>query len=329
MSWLLENWFGSKESLEQVREDIQDHLHKETYLRVSGLENPEQSSNRVAAKDLFLTLHGPWGTNLDEMETELLQYVHDELPTVVRDEVGIIPFFTNPTPQGYLVLTFIRNATNRDVVINRLPLALVTAEGEVVARKTFDLMAFGPIGDMASRPCDFMFRWDEFLRVPEQEVPLTLIFDAPKEKSALLPDEHKQTDGLSAEEIRKYEELLGENPQVVQDEVDLKVVDIVDAEYGGLKVVVLFRNGLSKRLEFTEVPIFVRNKQGEEVARVQYGLKNMKVEAQSSRLWGFYIPADSLKKPGVKAADCIAHIPAAKRENQPNPITIEQKGFIQ
>ncbi|MFY0543138.1 SLAP domain-containing protein [Brevibacillus sp. H7] len=328
MSWLLENWFGSKESLEQVREDIQEHLHKETYLGVSGIENPEQSSNRLEAKELFLTLHGPWGTNLDEMESELLQYVHDELPPVVRDEVGIIPFFANPTMQGYLVLAFIRNATNRSVLINRLPLALVTPEGEVVARKTFDLMTFGPIGDMASRPCDFLFRWEEFLQVPEQEVPLTLIYEAPKQ-SPVIPEEYKQTDGLTADELAKYKQLVGENPEVVQGEVDLKVVDIVNAEHGGLKVVVLFRNGLSKRLEFTEVPIFVRTKQGEEVARVQYGLKNMKVEAESSRLWGFYIPADSLKKPGIEAAECIAHIPSAKREHKQVPVSIETKGLIQ
>jgi SLAP domain-containing protein len=328
MSWLLENWFGSKESLEQVREEIQENLHKESYLGVSGIDNPEQSSNRVAAKDLFLALHGPWGTNLDEMETELLQYIHDELPPVIRDEVGVIPFFTNPTQDGYLVLTFIRNATQRDVLINRLPLALVTPEGEVVARKTFELIPFGPIGDMCSRPCDFLFRWEEFLNIPEQEVPLTMIYEAPKQQSAV-SEEPQLTDGLNDEELAKYTRLVGEKAQVVQGEVDLNVVDIVDTEQGGLKVIVLFRNGLSKRLEFTEVPIFVRSKQGEEVARVQYGLKNMKVEAESSRLWGFYIPADSLKKPGIKAADCIAHIPEAKRENQPAPISMESKGLIQ
>jgi len=328
MSWLLENWFGSKESLEQVREDIQEHLHKESYLGVSGIDNPEQSSNRVSSKEMFLSLNGPWGSKLDEMETELLQYIHDELPPVIRDEVGIIPFFANPTPDGYLVLAFIRNAAQRDVLINRLPLALVSPEGEVVARKTFDLMAFGPIGDMSSRPCDFLFRWEEFLHVPEQEVPLTLVYEAPKHKPAV-SEEPQLTDGLTREETEKYTQLSLEKTPVIQGEVDLQVVDIVDAEQDGLKVVVLFRNGLSKRLEFTEVPIFVRTKQGEEVARVQYGLKNMKVEAESSRLWGFYIPADSLKKPGIKAADCIAHIPAAKQENKPAPISMNQKGMIQ
>ncbi|WP_243014849.1 SLAP domain-containing protein, partial [Brevibacillus borstelensis] len=178
MSWLLENWFGSKESLEAVREEIQENLHKEIYLGVSGIENPEQSSNRVPSKELFLSLHGPWDT-LDEQEAELLRFVHDELPAVVRDEVGIFPFYTQVTQEGYLVLTYIRNSTQQSILLDRLRLNLVTPEGKVVATKSFEMMTFGPIGDESSRPCEFLFRWDEFDDLPEKEVPLTLGYQRP------------------------------------------------------------------------------------------------------------------------------------------------------
>lgn len=330
MSWLLENWFGSKESLEQVREEIQEHLHKERYLGVSGIENPEQSSTRVASKELFLTLYGPWGNKLEDVEEELIQYIHDELPAVVRDEVGVMPFFTNPTAEGFLVLTFIRNATKRDVVIKKLPLALVTAEGEVVARKTFDLVNIGAIADMSSRPCEFLFRWDEFIKVPEQEIPLSIVIESSGKNKPVLPEAYKVSEGLTPDEISKYKDMIDDQLEVLPGKVDIQPLDIASAEEGGLKVVVLFRNGLDKNLQFTEVPIIIRDKNQEEVARIQYGLKNMNVGANSSKLWGFYVPASSLKKEKVNPAECTAFIPDPKPATAKKPtIGNGPKGLVQ
>jgi SLAP domain-containing protein len=326
MSWLLENWFGSKESLEQVREEIHENLHKEFYLGVSGIDNPEQSSTRIPSKELHLSLHGPWD-QLSEAEAELLQYIHDELPAVVRDEVGIVPFFTQVTQEGYLVLTYIRNATKRDVLLQNLPLELVTPEGEVVARKSFDLISFGPIGDESSRPCEFLFRWDEFIKIPEKEVPLTLSFRRPVNKQA--KETQTPQGGLSAEELERYRQKAAEfAPEAGQ--VDLRVLDVIGTEDNGLRVVVLFRNGLDKRLEFTEVPIIVQDQAGDRVARVRFTLENMKVEAGSQRIWAFTIPSTSINKPNVDPAQCTVFIPQARQQKKSASIsTAEPKGFVQ
>ncbi len=319
MSWLLENWFGSKESLEVVREEIHEHMQKEQYLGVSGIENPEQSQTRVSSSELFLTLHGPWEKELQEFEVELLQFIHDELPPVVRDEVGILPFFTNVLPDGYLVLTFIRNASDRDVIVNKLPLALVTPEGTVVARKTFDMLPFGPVGDHSSRPCEFFFRWSEFDFIPEKEVPLTLVYDAPaRTKTVPQANQSELRDGLTEEEWNRYAKLAEEQPPITPGEVECKVLAVAPGEAGGLKVVVAFRNGLDKALEFTELPVLIRDRNGNEVARVNFGLRNLQVTPHGNRIWGFHVPADSFQKSGVDPNECTAYIPEAKQEGTPD-----------
>lgn len=329
MSWLLENWFGSKESLEQVREDIHEHLHKELYLGVSGIEDPGQSSTRIESKELFLLMNGPWDSKLDEAESELLQYIHDELPPVVRDEVGIVPFFTQVTAEGYLVLTYIRNATDRSVLLQKLPLSLVTAEGKVVARKTFDLISSGPIGDMSSRPFEFMFRWNEFIELPDQEVPLTLAYKKPDKKKSVSNAEFNR--GLSAEEMERYTKQAETTTPVTAGQVDLQVLDIMPGEDNGLKVVVVFRNGLEKRLEFTEVPIMVHDKAGKQVARVQFSLQNMKVEANDQRVWAFEIPASSIDQAEVDVAELTAYIPKARQSKKDSSTihAVENKGLLQ
>lgn len=328
MSWLLENWFGSKESLEQVREDIHEHLHKEFYLGVSGIDNPEQSSTRISSKELDLMMNGPWDNKLEEAETELLQYIHDELPSVVRDEIGIFPFFTQVTDEGYVVLTYIRNATNRSVLLQKLPLTLMTEEGEVVARKTFDLIPSGPIGDLCSRPFEFLFRWNEFSKLPEQEVPLTLTYQKPASPKEVGTEMNQ---GLSHEETDKYLKQAEQKP-VASGQVDLQVLDIMPAEDNGLRVVVAFRNGLEKRLEFTEVPIIVNDEEGNTVARVQYSLQNMKVEPNSNRVWAFDIPSSSIKHEDLDVTKLTAVIPKArqsKKQPSANQAVENNKGLLQ
>ncbi|QRG67332.1 SLAP domain-containing protein [Brevibacillus choshinensis] len=328
MSWLLENWFGSKESLEQVREDIHEHLHKEFYLGVSGIENPEQSSTRIASNELDLVMNGPWDNSLDEAETELLQYIHDELPPVVRDEIGIVPFFTQVTDEGYVVLTYIRNATDRSVLLQKLPLTLMTEEGEVVARKTFDLIPSGPIGDLCSRPFEFMFRWNEFSKLPEQEVPMFLTYQKPAAPKEIIPEVNQ---GLSKAETEKYMKQAEQAP-VASGQVDLQVLDITAGADNGIRVVVAFRNGLEKRLEFTEVPIIVNDEEGNTVARMQYTLQNMKVEAQSNRVWAFEVPASSIKQDNVDMTKLTAVIPKArqsKKQPSANHEVENNKGLLQ
>lgn len=327
MSWLLENWFGSKENLEQVKEEIRDHVHKETYLGISGIENPEQSANRISSKELTLGLVGPWGQNLNDAEHELLQMVHDELPSIVRDEVGVIPFYTSVLAEGYLVLTFIRNAGSRGILLNKLPLALVTPDGKVVAKKTFDMISFGPIGDQSSRPCEFLFRWNEFDEIPEEEVPLSLVYVSSGKKRSRKGEQLQQAGSLSPEELSSYSKIVMEQYPVSKGQVDLRVLEILSGDEGGLKVVVLFRNGLDKRLEFTEVPILIRDKKGEEVASLHFGLKNLRVDPQSTRIWAFYIPEDSLKKQDINPAECTAFIPEAKPEQREEEV--QPKGLIQ
>ncbi|MEJ8544122.1 SLAP domain-containing protein [Brevibacillus borstelensis] len=326
MSWLLENWFGSKESLEAVREEIQESLHKEIYLGVSGLDDPEQSSNRVPSKELFLSLNGPWDT-LDEEEAELLRFVHDELPPIIRNEVGIFPFYTQVTRDGYLVLTYIRNATEQSILLDRLRLDLKTPEGKVVASKSFDMMTFGPIGDESSRPCEFLFRWDEFTDLPEEEIPLALGYQKPEKQSG----ESVVAGGeLEMDEMEYYRQQLAANP-VEEGKVDLKALGLKKGENGSLKVVVLFRNGLDKRLDFSEVPIVVHDANGEDIARVSYTLENMKVDPKAFRVIAFQIPASSIKKQDFSVEECTVFIPKAYEKQKESQVydATKPKGFLQ
>lgn len=309
MSWLLENWFRSEENLEKVREEINKIAHKEVYLGVSGMDRPELSFTKVESKELTMTLPASWENTLEEAEVDLLQFIHDELPPIVRDELGVIPFYTSVLSNGYLMLAFVRNSGIRRVGFKQLPLSLVTSEGEVIAHKVFEMEDFQNLPGMTSRPCELMFRWEDFARMPQENEELSLLFDAPVKKKEV--KKNRLVRELSDEEMAYYEKVAKEQPPVADGVVEATVLDMQVSPGGSVKVVVLFRNGLDENLEFNSVPILIHDQSGEEVARLQYKLKNLKVAARDNRIWGFFVPAESLKKFGVDPTVCTARVPLA------------------
>lgn len=334
MSWQLVNWFGSKQGLEQAREDIHEFLQKEFYLGVSGIEQPEQSSNRIPSKELFLNLNSLASKSLEEMDIELLQFIHDELPPVVRDEVGIFPFFTNVLNTGFLVMTFVRNATHQDIMLNKLPLALVTSDGKVVARKSFEMLTMGGLQDMSASPCEFLFTWEDFLFMPEDDTQLFMVYD--KERLDQYKMEEKLVEkhnGLTDEEEESYIQKVKDLFPIRDGQVELTAIDLVQVPDGGLKVIVAFMNGLDKRVEFTEVPVYIRDEIGRDVARMHFGLHSLYIKPKTQRVWGFYIPASSLEGKDLDLSTCKAYVPDARQDKDVKAQKLElhenNKGFIQ
>ncbi|WP_232697856.1 SLAP domain-containing protein [Brevibacillus daliensis] len=315
MSYKLANLFGSTEGLDQARKDIHDHLQKEVYLGVSGLEQPELSSNRLSSKELEIYENSFWAKELDDVELEFLQMIHDELPSVVRDEIGVFPFFTNVLNDGFLVITFLRNATEKDIILNKLPLALVDAKGNVYARKTFELLAVGPVPKLSSRPLEFKFDWENFIEMPDEDTQLTMVYDNDTVKQFKRDEELvEKHNGLTDEEEETYTQKVEELFPIKKGQVELQAIDLVQVKDGGLKVIVAFMNGLEKRVEFTEVPVIICDEKGRQIANMHFGMQSLQVQPNNRRLWGFYIPVSSIEAKDMDVSKCKAYVPEARQD---------------
>ncbi|ARU60501.1 hypothetical protein CBW65_04990 [Tumebacillus avium] len=101
-----------------------------------------------------------------EAEKERMQEQLLSLPPLHIGEVNVVPFDTGMYQGGCFVRVFIRNAweVDEELTIEKMPLSLIDATGEIVARGTFTLKNFGSLRFGESRVWTFAWRENQLLK---------------------------------------------------------------------------------------------------------------------------------------------------------------------
>lgn len=87
-----------------------------------------------------LDLHEKWDAQLTDEQKEDLRRVVANLPKVKRNEINLVGFQIKQDDEGTLAISaFIRNGSTQLVTFEKLPLEVVDANGELIARGSFNL----------------------------------------------------------------------------------------------------------------------------------------------------------------------------------------------
>jgi len=104
-----------------------------------------------------LDLHETWEEALTAEQKAALQKIVHELPKLNAHEVNFTGFQVKPQPEGHLAVSlFIRNGNKQHINLELLPLELLDASGEVVARGSFKLDKL-EVKANTSKPWTFIF----------------------------------------------------------------------------------------------------------------------------------------------------------------------------
>lgn len=104
-----------------------------------------------------LDLHETWEDALSEEQKSALQKIVHDLPKLNSQEVNFTGFQIKPQPEGHLAVSlFIRNGNKQHINLEQVPLELVDASGESVARGSFKLDKL-EVKANTSKPWTFIF----------------------------------------------------------------------------------------------------------------------------------------------------------------------------
>ncbi|MFX3675283.1 MAG: accessory Sec system S-layer assembly protein [Paenisporosarcina sp.] len=107
-----------------------------------------------------LDLHGTWEEALSTEQKEALQKIVHNLPKLNAHEVNFTGFQVKPQPEGQLAVSlFIRNGNKQHINLEQLPLELLDATGESIARGSFKLDKL-EVKANTSKPWTFIFPKD-------------------------------------------------------------------------------------------------------------------------------------------------------------------------
>ncbi|MFD1358986.1 accessory Sec system S-layer assembly protein [Fictibacillus halophilus] len=264
----------------------------------------------------------------DEVETKLyyspayepaqeLKYVYQflnlELSPLKPNQISLSGVDLKQETEGAVTVTaFIRNSLSKAIQLQEMPLLLVGANGEKLARNVFNLSDVGEIPAESSVPWLFTFKSGDLFVDAESELPKTgwkLAFELKSQKKHVLELEESWANSLPEEDKAKLQELVDGMAAPKPGEVNFMGLQAKKSDDGNLHVTMLIRNGSDKNIQLQQLPLEVVDASGDVIAKGGFALNDFEVKANTSKPWTFIFPSSLVLKEEIDLSTWKAYPP--------------------
>jgi accessory Sec system S-layer assembly protein len=263
----------------------------------------------------------------DEVETKLfyspayepaqeLKYVYQflnlELSPLKPNQISLsgVDLKQDEAEGAVIVTAFVRNSLSKAIQLQEMPLLLLGADGEKLARKVFDLSVVGEIPAKSSVPWLFSFGSGDLL--VDSELPKTgwkLAFELKTQKKHALDLEESWANSLPEEDKARLHQLVDGMAAPKPGEVNFMGLQAKKSDDGNLHVTMLIRNGSDKNIQLQQLPLEVVDASGEVIAKGGFALNDFEVKANTSKPWTFIFPRSLVKKEEIDLSVWKAYPP--------------------
>lgn len=232
---------------------------------------------------------------MSNVQKEYLKDELNELKVIHKNDVDVSPVYFNYNNGVLEVKVFIRNAFVQTVNFDKVPFVISDKDGNVIARKVFNLKEIGDIEPNTAKPYKFFFEDEYILKKDFDCESLKIIFDGKikcfrgiETKIENLPE------GINAAEYNKYDALLQKLSKLEENTVNMSAVELINADNGDIGITVIFRNGYKKDIDLNNVPITLYDKNNIVVASGVFKSTTFNVKALSASLYRLIFKADEI-----------------------------------
>jgi accessory Sec system S-layer assembly protein len=242
-----------------------------------------------------LSFHPNWTVSVEERY--YYQFLNNQQQPLKENQLSLSGIELKQTEKGYIVTALVRSSLAKPVKFQEMPLLLIGPNGEILARKVFDLSELGELPPKSSRPWKFLF---EKHTLKTNEIPTTdwkLAFELktrPKAHSLDLAESWEKS--LADEDKQKLEALVQSIQPPKPGEVNFMGLQIKQTENGDLHATLLIRNGSDKNIQIQQLPLQIEDAAGDIVARGGFTLDSFEVKANTSKPWTFIFPKSLVLK---------------------------------
>jgi accessory Sec system S-layer assembly protein len=248
---------------------------------------------------------------LDAPEKEyVLRFLNNQCQPLKPNQISLSGIEWNEDADGSLIATaFVRSSLSKAITFDDVPILLIDADGELLARGVFDLSLLGELPPKSSRPWHFEFVIEERLTNKLPSEGWKLAFELKQQHSLDLANSWEQS--LAEEDKEKLRELLKRVQPPKPGEVNFMGLQAAVKEEGNLHITLLVRNGSDRAIKIESLPLLVEDASGEVVAKGGFQLEDFEVKAHTSKPWTFIFPASILMKEQLDLSSWKAYPPQA------------------
>jgi accessory Sec system S-layer assembly protein len=225
------------------------------------------------------------------------QFMNLELSPLKPNQISLAGVDLKQDEEQVTVTAFIRNSLNKAIKLQEMPLLLLGADGEKLARKEFDLSVVGDIPAKSSVPWLFEFAAGDLAF--DGDLPKTgwkLAFELKAQKKHSLDLEESWANSLPEQDKARLHQLVDGMAAPKPGEVNFMGLQAKKSEDGNLHVTMLIRNGSDKNIQLQQLPLEVVDASGDVIAKGGFALNDFEVKANTSKPWTFIFPSSLVLK---------------------------------
>ncbi|ANC78628.1 hypothetical protein ABE65_018230 [Fictibacillus phosphorivorans] len=227
-------------------------------------------------------------------EKYVFQYYHQLLPDLQPNQISINGYDLIVFNESAIIEGFIRNTLPSKIRFEEVILLVMDSSDQILARKVFDFNMLGELPPSSSIPWKFLFEPEDF-QVPLSEWNLSdwkLAFELQKQRptSETLELEAAWEERLSADEKENLKKLISSLTPLKNEEVNLFGLKAEKAMENSIAVTLLVRNGTSKKIELSQLPLQLTSADGICLASGVFQLEAFSVNPFCSKPWTFIFP---------------------------------------
>lgn len=281
-----------------------------TTLKEASLKEAKINEDGTINTRLFF--HSDW--DLSAAERYVYQFRHQQLAPLLPDQLSIAGIELIEDEDEVIVETFLRNTLSKSVRFEEVDLLLLDVEGQVLAKKRFELDEVIEIPGLSCMPWRFLFSKEDRVagEIPKKgwKIAFELKNKVEEQEHTLDLDEtwENELSSLQKENLRKLVTTL---PKLSPGEINLMGIEAKFNEDEALSVVILVRNGNDKNIKLETIPLIVEDALSDIVCQGGFNLSNFEVKAHTSKPWTFIFPASLIQKQEPDLSRWKAYAPSA------------------
>lgn len=240
-----------------------------------------------------LSFHPDW--NVPQEQKYVFNFLANDLEPLKPNQLSLaaINIEEDDATGAWNVKAFFRSSLNQSIELKEIDLFITDAEGNVVAKQSFDFAQLGTIPAESARPWVFTFKKESLLtdEIPGEGWKIAFNLVSLRGHQLDLDAQwEKQLKETQKEELRR---IVKELPKLRDKEVNFTGIQHVKMDNGSLAITLLIRNGNDRDINLEQLPLEVVDATGTAVANGTFKLDPvLVVKANTSKPWTFVYPAD-------------------------------------
>lgn len=261
---------------------------------VSSNELLEEQNEEEGEEEIItsLSFHPEWDVSKEDQYS--FQFLNMECAPLKPNQISLSGISLEmDSDNSAHVTAFIRSSLNKTISLKETTLVLLDDEDKVLGRKKFDLTEVGEIPPESSRPWKFVFTEKDLFTTNLPKENWKLAFQLkPSSRKHTLDLEDSWEKSLASKDKEKLKEMVEKLTPPREGEVNFMGLKADKKENGNLHVTILIRNGNNRNITLKQIPLQIRDANGEIVAKGGFTLDDFEVKANTSKPWTFIFPKE-------------------------------------